>query len=232
MTTRMLGLSALLLLLGCSAHARITKLDPSNPLGATKVLALAPVDFIALHIDDEPLTVFLSEGGDDARQDLVEWMRIINEGFLEEFMKEARERGLDVRVDSREAHLILRANVTDIEPGTFMLSPGRLRMVLSVTARDGRIVDQIVLEFEKKGGFPRATAGGRLDTDARMIAQKAAMLLTKRASGPFRAPPPAPTRRLPAPMDRDEPPPPPEPDPPNAQPSPAPAKPKYTPKGI
>jgi hypothetical protein len=148
---------AFLALAGCAQPWLVLAQAVPSPLDGQRRFAVQLVDFTGVFVGEKPEDTYLSEKDGGQREAWGNDKVAINARFAESLMEKATEHGIEVvrATGPNDAPFFIRTRVVRLEPGFYAVvasHPGEVKMEVTITAPDGRLVDRILVE-QAAGGF-------------------------------------------------------------------------------
>lgn len=174
---------ALLALGGCAEPWIVLAQAVPSPLFGQRRFAVQLVDFSGLFVGDKPEPAYLAAKDEGQRQAWANDKEAVNARFTEALIEIATEHGIQVvrATGPNDAPFFIRSRVIRLEPGFYAVvasGAGGVKMEVTITAPDGRLVDRIIVD-QAGGGF---SVTQRLTAAAGACGRAVALYLGTRAA--------------------------------------------------
>ncbi len=182
-----IAVGALGLVAGCGPSWQILRQANPDPfLGQTRFSVL-PVNFTGLRVGEKTEADYLAEKDAEARNNWAGDKLGLNEEFTSNLISKAHEHGLSVvpATGPSDAPFVIRPSVAWLEPGYYIgISAGssKVKMTVQITAADGAVLDEIIVEHGTGGSIQNAAVGTRLREDGENIGHIVADYLASRVA--------------------------------------------------
>jgi hypothetical protein len=182
------GLASLALLAtGCRNSWRVVMQANPDPFINQRKFGLLPIDYSNLHIGSKTEAQYLSEKAPENQQSFQTDKEALNEEFARSLIDIVRDDGIDIILASGpgDAPFTIRPYVTFIEPGFYAYISNKasnVEMALRITAPDGQILEEILLEHSTPATLSNPSSGGRLRADGAGLGKTVGRYLTTRVN--------------------------------------------------
>jgi hypothetical protein len=171
------------LLAGCGPNWIIHSQAAPDPFLNQKAFAVLPIDFAGLQIGDKSEAEYLSGKTADQQVSFNTDKAALNAEYLRELAQVADEAGIRVvpATGPDSAPFLIHPFVGWIEPGYNVVvrsMPSEVRMLVRITAPDGRVLDEIAL----KSNSSDYASGSRLRRDGGHLGKTTAEYLKTRVA--------------------------------------------------
>jgi len=178
-----IGLASLALLAaGCRNQWRIVMEAHPDPFVNQTKFALLPIEYSNLHVGEKTEAQYLSEKAPETQESFQTDKVALNEEFARGLIDGVREEGIEITLASGpgDAPFTIRPYITFIEPGFyayFTTKPSKVEMALRITAPDGKILEEIILDHSTPATITNPSSGGRLRADGAGLGKTVARYL-------------------------------------------------------
>lgn len=173
------------LLAGCGPPWQILRQANPDPFIRQTKFAVLPINFTGLRVGEKTEADYLAEKDAEARNNWVGDKLGLNEEFTSNLISTAREHGLTVvpATGPGDAPFVIRPSVAWLEPGYYIgiaAGSSKVKMTVQITAPDGAVLDELIIQHGTGGSVQNAAVGTRLREDGENIGQILAEYLKTR----------------------------------------------------
>lgn len=175
------------LVVGCGPPWQIMRqANPSPFVGQTK-FAVLPVNFTGLRVGEKDEAGYLAEKDDESKGKWAGDKLGINTEFTENLISESNSNGISVvpATGPADAPFVVRPAVAWLEPGYYIGIAGsasKVKMTVQITAPDGAVLDEIIIEHSTGPSIQNAAVGTRLREDGENLGRLMARYLNARVN--------------------------------------------------
>jgi len=180
------ALALVCLLAGCHPPWQVIRQIVPNPMLGQRDFVVMPIDFARLQVGGGSEASYLADKDTESRRSWAEDKATLNQVFASSLRGHAQENGIRVMPPSQAANFIIHPKVLFIEPGFytyFVNRPSEVQMLVTITAADGTILDELTLGHGTPATMTTAAISHRLEEDAAALGSYAARYLTTRVTG-------------------------------------------------
>jgi hypothetical protein len=174
-------------LFGCGPPWQVLRQATPSPFVNQRKFAVAPVDYTGLRVGDKDEAGYLSEKDAEAQGNWVGDKQGLNSEFATNLMARALEHGITVvpATGPESAPFIIKPRVGWLEPGYYIGISARssqVKMSVQITAPDGTVLDEIMIEHGTGGSIQNAAVGTRLREDGENLGKRLGEYLQSRVN--------------------------------------------------
>lgn len=177
-----------LFLVACGPPYSVIKQASPNPfVGATKFVVM-PIDYTGLHVGSKSAEKY-EAGKSEKQADSFEGDKEgINNEFQNALRAKAGKNGIGVEVAAGEVTtFVIKPFVSFVEPGFYAYvasHPSKVEMTVKITDKDGKELDEIMVQHESAASMTSPSSGGRLRSDGDALGGYVARYLMDRTAAP------------------------------------------------
>jgi hypothetical protein len=175
------------LVVGCGPPWQIVRQANPSPFVGQKKFAVLPVNFTGLRVGEKDEAGYLAEKDEESKGKWAGDKLGINSEFTTNLTTTAQEYGIVVvpATGPADAPFVIRPAVAWLEPGYFIgISAGssKVKMTVQITAPDGAVLDEILIEHGTGGSIQNAAVGTRLREDGENLGKILGKYLNSRVN--------------------------------------------------
>jgi hypothetical protein len=162
------------LLVGCGPNWQILRQANPDPFLKQTRFAVLPVNFTGLRVGEKSEADYLAEKEAEAKNNWAGDKLGLNEDFTTNLISRSLEHGITVvpATGPADAPFVIRPSVAWLEPGFYIgiaAGSSKVKMTIQITAPDGAVLDELIIEHGTGGSVQNAAVGTRLREDGENI---------------------------------------------------------------
>ncbi len=177
-----------LFLVACGPPYRVISQASPNPFVGANKFVVMPIDYSGLHVGSKTEAEY-TEGKDDKQAASFEGDKEgMNNTFQATLKEKAAKNSIGVDVAAGEVTtFVIKPFVSFVEPGFYAYvasHPSKVTMNVKITDKDGKELDEILVEHGTAATMTNPSSGGRLRDDGEALGAYVARYLEDRTAAP------------------------------------------------
>lgn len=177
-----------LFLVACGPPYRVIKQAEPNPFVGAKQFVVMPIDYSGLHVGSKTAEEYENDKSDKQAASFEGDKEGMNNMFQTGLKEKAAKNGIGVDAAAGEVKtFVIKPIVSFVEPGFYAYvasHPSKVTMNVKITDKDGKELDEILVEHQTAATMTNPSSGGRLRDDGEALGAYVAKYLEDRTAAP------------------------------------------------